>query len=446
VTGRKQSPPSRLRLRRTLPTSASSFESSITSDGRTRAPFYQAELGSVPPILALHHLQSVIMHRPPWMCNDPNCAFRNRLLADAKLTTPHACSQPPPIPVFVNPFPTPKPNTILPPPPLAPAPPRSFYFPAPCFPPPAPPAFFPLPGPPVPMMPPAPMPPGPYMLPPPLAPPAALPAAPSPPVAEQENPPLAPPHHKKSPSIGSVVHDKGVHKVKPKKGPISKHHKEALSDFEERTRRQEYRDLAESSQQQSSHKPETGDHPPKKPRSILKHRQTITPAVNQEVHVNVYNSGHNSNPEGKNNTADSSESTKSAPAKDAASVRKAAIKRAHSLAQGIGAAAAPAATMDGALPPRSEAGSHAASKPPSDASAKSLSHASKASTTRAAPSNAPSTIKERTHKLNPTRARARSHHRQPPLALAAATATANAQVSPPSIESWRDSVRRPVPG
>lgn len=400
------------------------------------------------------------MHQPPWMCNNQNCAFRNRLLADAKLTTPHVC-QPWRIPVFVNPFPPPRPITFLPPPPLAPAPPLPFYFPPPSCPQPAPPALFPMPGPPVPMMPPAPMPPGPYMFPPPpSAPPQVQPAPLPPPQPEQKALPPASPEPKKSPSIGSFVHEERVHKFEPRKRPISKRDKEALSDFEERTRRQEYRDLTESSQHASSHKSEAS-----KPRPILKHRQPATPAVNQEVHVNVYNGGDKSKAGAKNNTTDSSQSAQSVPAKDAASVREEAIKRAHSLAQGIAKATAPAAMMSGALPPLPDAGSHAPSKAPSHPSTKAPSHSSTKApshpSTKApshqsakhhphvsrtdnaapAPSNAPSSIKTPTHRSGSPRA-GPHHHPSPALA----DAMANSQVSPPSIESWRESVRRPIVG
>jgi hypothetical protein len=425
------------------------------------------------------------MLQPPWMCNNPNCAFRNRLLADARLTNTHICTPPPPVPIFVNPFPPPKPMTFLPPPPLAPAPPRPFYFPPPGFPPSAPPAFLPIPGPPIPMMPPAPVPPGPYMLPLDTA-PAALPVAPAQPPTNQKALPPPSPEPPKSPSIGGVVHETSVHKFQPQKGPISKFHKEALSDFEERTRKQEYRDLAESTKHQSQDSEvKPASQPPSKPQSILKHAPTATPAINQEVHVNVYNGTNKSKAEAKNNTSVSSPSVKSAPAKDAASVREEAIKRAHNLAQGIAKAAAPAAMMSGARPPLSVAGSHAAShvsaKAPSHAPAKTLSHipakalshtpakalshssakapshssakppsshASKVDIVRPAPSNAPSTPKAPpTHRSNSTRARS-SHHRAPnphPRAPVTAIANANAQISPASsIESWRESVRRTV--
>ncbi len=290
------------------------------------------------------------MHQPPWMCSNEDCAFRNRLLADAQRTTHHVC-QPVPIPVFVNPFPPPRPITLLPPPPLAPAPPVPFYFPPPTIPQPAPLACFPMPGPPVPMLPPAPVPPGPYMLPLPAAPATGQPAAPEPPPPERKQSPPASPEPNKSPSIGGVVHEKKVHKFEPKRGPISKHHKEALSDFEERTRRQEYRDLSQSSKQSSNKAGES------KPRSILKQSQSATPAVNQEVHVNVYNGGQQAKAEGKNAT--NSESVKSVPAKDAASVREEAIKRAHNLAQSIAKATPPAATMNNVQSSPPQAGSHA---------------------------------------------------------------------------------------
>lgn len=387
------------------------------------------------------------MHQPPWMCNDPNCAFRNRLLADARRTTPHVCSQPTRVPVFVNPFPPPKPITILPPPPLAPAPPRPFYFPPPGLPQQAPPTFFPMPGPPVPMMPPAPMPPGPYMLP--TAPaPLALPAAPAPPPPEQKPVPPASPDPPMSPSIASVIHDNRVHKLEPKKGPISKLDKEALSDFEESTRRQRYCDLAESSKQQSQSE---ATQPPSKLRPILKQRQAGTPVVNQEVCVKVYNGGQNCKAEAKNNAIASSPSTKSVPAKDAASIREEAIQRAHSLAHGIATATAPAAIMSGALGTPSTARSCAGSKAPSRASANTAprtppqapSQATKADGPNSAPSNASrSTIGAPTQKSDSTRSE--SHlHRRGPLALAAATA--NAQVTPLSIEAWRKSVKRPIP-
>jgi hypothetical protein len=385
------------------------------------------------------------MHQQPsWMCNKADCRFRNRLRADARLTIPHSCPQPVPIPVFINPFPPPKPITMLPPPPLAPAPPGSFYFPPPNFPPPAPPAIFPIPGPPVPILPPAPMPPGPFMLPPPQAPPVALraPQALPPQNAEQNSSPPESPDPEKSPSIGNVVHEKNVHIFKPKKGPISKEHKDALSDFEERTRRQDYRDLAASSKS-SQHKSETSPakKPASAPRSILKQRPAPAPtAVNQEVHVNVYNTGLGSKNKQKSDGADSSQSAKSIPAKDAATVRKEAIKRAHSLAHGIAAAAAPAAMMSGALKPPSVADLHPASGPPS--------HASKEGTPKPTPSNAPSkhsshpsTAGTQAHKSKSSRARS---HNQSPLAIA--TATAKAQANPPSIESWRKGVKRPTGG
>ena len=375
------------------------------------------------------------MQQPLRMCNDPKCAFRNRLLADAKLTTPHVCPQPLAIPLFVDPFPPPKPITVLPTPPLAPAPAVPFYFPPPSLPPPAP-AFFQMPGPPVPMMPPAPMPPGPYMLPTPPAPPPAQPIAPQP-LPEQKTPPPLPPDTQKSPSIGNVVHEKSVHKFEPKKGPISRANREALSDFEERTRRQEYRDLTESSQQQSSNKVDAS-----KPRSILKHSQPGTSAINQEVHVNVYNGAHNSKAKAKNSTADTSRSTTSVPAREAASIREEAIKRAHNLAKGIAKATAPAAMMRDSPNPPPQAGPHLASKPPSHVSAKAPSHASHTKTARPNPSKPPSTVQTSTHRSNPSKARG---HGQNPLALAVAEASGNAQVSPPSIESWRESVIRPVP-
>ena len=374
------------------------------------------------------------------MCNNVECRFRSRLLADARLTTPRICPRPAPIPVFVNPCPTPKPITMLPPPPLAPAPPGSFYFPPPNLPPSAPPAIFPVPGPPIPMLPPAPMPPGPFMQPPAQAPPLALP--PTLPLQPEFNS-LSPriPEPRKSPSVGSVEREKDVQIFKPKKGPISKEDKDALSDFEERTRRQEYRDLAASSKS-SEHKSEAtlAKRPANAQRSILKHGQAPTPAaVNQEVYVNVYNTGHGSKNEHKANATTSSQSVKSTPAKDAASVREEAIKRAHSLAHGIAAAAAPAAMMSGALPTPSEAASHPASGPPS--------HISAADTPRPV-SNAPSkhTLQASTTKAHNHRSKTsktRSHH-QSHLAIAAATA--NAQASPASIESWREGVRQPIVG
>ena len=416
--------------------------------------------------------------QPLWMCNNANCPFRNRLLADAKLTTPHFCPRPAPIPVFVNPFPSSKPIIMLPPPPLGPAPPGSFYFPPPNLPLPTPPTSFPLPGPAFPQLPSAPMPPGPFMLPPPQIPPPAMPAFPLPQQqAQQAEQKQSPPDPPKSPSIGSVVHENSVHTFKPRKGPISKEDKEALSDFEKRTRRQEYRDLAESSKH-SQHKSEAA--PTKKapsiPRSILKNSQSRMPAaVNQEVHVKVYNTGHGSKEGPKTSKANSSQSAKSMPAKDAASIREEAIKRAHILAHSIAAAAAPATTMSGAVKPPSEAGSHPASKAPS--------YASKAERTKRAPSHTPSKNSSQAGTLNPktlepapsnapskhskagtnkpvaplnapskhasqaSHAKSNSHkskvsratsQRQSPVAVAAAI--------PPSIESWRESVQRPIAG
>jgi hypothetical protein len=428
-------------------------------------------------------LSLVTMHQPSWMCTNPNCGLRNRLLHDTRLTTSHICTNPPPLPVFVNPFP-PKPMTILPPPPLAPAPPGSFYFPPPFPPPSGPCPFFPIPGPPLSAMPPAPMPPGPFMLPgAPPAPPAEHTPPQLPPPEQNALPPASP---KKPPSIDSIIHGKSVHTYKAKKGSASKRDKEALSDFEERTRRQEYRDLAESSKKPSSEKSQgkPSGQPPAEPRSILKGRQPSKPTVNQEVHVNVYNGGQKAKAAANNNAVDSSSSNKSVPAKDAASIREQAIKRAHSLAQGVAAATAPAAMMSGALKPPSQQGCHASakaashasqpappgsikapshvSKPPSHTSAKPASNASHPASTKApshvsqpashtsakpptqnskpTPSNPPSTVKASTHRSNASRPR---HNNPLPLALAAATA--NAQVSPPSIESWRESVRRAVP-
>lgn len=400
------------------------------------------------------------MHQPPWMCNNANCPFRNRLVADAKLTTPHVCPQPSSIPVVVHPFPPPKAITILPPPPLAPAPPVPFFFPPPTFPPSAPTACFPIPGQPVPMtppapMPPAPMPPGPFIWP--AAPASAPPVATAQPVPEHNKSAPASPDRPKSPSIAGVVHEKTVHKLEPKKGTISKADEEALADFEERTRRQEYRDLAESSKQQPSHKSEgkLATKSPSKPRSILRGAETAAPAVSQEAQVNVYNNGPKTKAETRENAVHSSQSPKSVPAKDAASVREDAIKRAHSIAQGRANATAPAAMLGGPLTPPSKAGSHVAAKPSSRASAKATSQASNVDATRTTAPKAPSKVPSEAGSNVPSRAsskapstiktnvtRGMSRHQSP---LAPAAATANAQVKPPSIESWRESVRRPVP-
>lgn len=393
-----------------------------------------------------------MMAQPPWMCNNPNCAFRNRLLADAKLTTPHVCTQQWPIPIYINPFPPVKPITILPPPPLVPPPPTApppppgpFYLVAPTNPLPVPPPFHAVPGPPAPIMHPGPvypgpMPPGPPMLSTAPTPPAVPAASPAPPPGGKEPSMPASEPDKKPPSIEGVVHKTVVHTFKPKKGPISKDDKEALSDFEERTRRQEYLALTESSKEQPS---------PEQPKPILKHRPRVMPTVNQEVRVNVYNGTCTTKAQAKGSANESSKSSKSEPAKDAASVREEeAIKRAHSLAKGTAKATAPIATMSGALLPPSVAGSHAPSKSPSHASARGPSHVSNpapATAAGTAPSRAPSTTKtpsrHGTSAPSPT-----PNPNRPTLALIGATANANAnaRLNPPSIHTWRQNVRDPI--
>lgn len=378
------------------------------------------------------------MHQPPWMCHNANCPFRNRLLADARLTTPHVCSQAPPIPVFVNPFPPPKPITILPPPPLAPAPSVPLSFPQ--FPLSPQTACFPTPSPPLPMMSPIPIPPAPSMWPTPPAPTPVQAAATATPAPEQK-PRSASPDVPKSPSTASFVHEKNVHKYEPKKGPISKCDKEALADFEERTRRQDYRDLAESNKQQSSQKSETepASNPPGKPRSILKTPQTTTPAVRQEVTVNIYSRGHQIKEDGVHNST----SSQTVPAKDAASVREEAIKRARSLAQGVPKATAPAAVMSGGLKPSSKAGSCAPAKPSSHPSTKAHSREPTVKNATPTPPKMPSKASSKAPSTTNTKStRVSSHHHNPPAGV---VATAGVQVSPSSIESWLESVRRLVP-
>lgn len=192
------------------------------------------------------------------VCNDARCAFRNRLFADDRLATPSPSFLPVHIPIFGNPSPPPNPTTILrPPPPLAPVPPPLFHFPPRTFSLPATPTYFPMPDVLAPMLPPAPMPPGPFI----PSPEQTAPALPAP-LSQPPPPPwqdytlAASPDPKKSPSVGSVMREQNVHTFKPKKGPIPQADRDALFDFEERTRHQEYRDLAESSKQQFSPKPE----------------------------------------------------------------------------------------------------------------------------------------------------------------------------------------------
>jgi hypothetical protein len=193
----------------------------------------------------------IMRQQTPWMCNDARCAFDNCLFADARLATPSLSSLSARIPVFGNPSPPLNPTTILlPPPPLAPALPPSFHFPPRTFSLPATPLYFPLPGVSAPMLPLIPTPPG-HFIPSPARAAPALPAPLSqpPPPPWQDYPLESSPDPKKSPSVGSVMQEQNVHAFKPKKGPVSQTDRDALSDFEKRTRQQEYRDLAESSKQ-----------------------------------------------------------------------------------------------------------------------------------------------------------------------------------------------------
>lgn len=227
------------------------------------------------------------------VCNDARCAFRNSLFADARLTTPSPSSLPVHIPVFGNPSPPPNPTTNLRPPrPLAPVPPLS-HFPPRTFSLPATLNYFPMLDVLAPMLPPAPMPPGPFI-------PSRAQAAPAlpaplsqpPPPPWQDYPLAASPDPKKSPSVRSVMQEQNVHTFKPKKGPIPQADRDALFDFEKRTRQQEYRDLAESSKQQFPPRPEAArsQQSSSHPRSTLKHRQSPAPtAVSPGIHAKASN-------------------------------------------------------------------------------------------------------------------------------------------------------------
>jgi hypothetical protein len=122
------------------------------------------------------------------------------------------------------------------------------------------------------------------------------------------------------------MQEQNVHTFKPKKGPIPQANRDALFDFEERTRQQQYRDLAESSKQQFPPKPEAARsrQSSSHPRSILNHRQSPAPTVvSQGIHAKASNTGDGPKRETENNAIpESSQSAKSPPAKDAASIQK----------------------------------------------------------------------------------------------------------------------------
>ena len=271
------------------------------------------------------------------------------------------------IPGFVCPYPRRAPITLLPPAPLGPAPPGSFSF----LPPTAPygatighdpftSSGWPHPAP----LPPAPLPPGPFLLPLPSAPALVQPpfaAALQAPQQIHATQPLPPPHTEppaksianseplqadadaepeENAAIHSVHHGKSIHTFKPKKGPISKSHRDALSDFEERTRRHEYGNLASKRSSSKSERP-PAELTESAPRSILKNCPAPTvPVINQEVHVNVHNAPIVSPPRKSPGLESADDERPTRPAPTSASIREESIKEADSLARSIAVSAA----------------------------------------------------------------------------------------------------------